>query len=229
MRVGILYSGGKDSNITMYKVYLQGYEIACLITIIPASDESMLFHYPNAAYTSIQVECLQLPLISSTSDGEASLEELLIKARERFGIDGVVSGAIASRYQYERFTSIASRVGLKHIAPCYGEDQYMHMQELLANNFSVMITSVSAYGLDASMLGRVIDAKLLSRLRDLSIKYGFNLSFEGGEAETFVLDMPLFRKRISVDGYRVHWDGVRGHIEFMDLSIKDKLVTLSSR
>ncbi|MEM0364616.1 MAG: diphthine--ammonia ligase [Candidatus Nitrosocaldus sp.] len=224
MRLGILYSGGKDSNIAMYKAYLQGHEIACLITIIPASDESMLFHYPNAPYTSVQAECLGLPLISSisSSDEEGLLEELLTNASERFGIDGVVTGAIASRYQYERFTSIASRVGLKHIAPCYGEDQYMHMQELLANNFSVMITSVSAYGLDASMLGRVIDADMLSRLRDLSIKYGFNLSFEGGEAETFVLDMPLFMKRIVVDCYTLHWDGVRGYVEFTDLSIEDK-------
>ncbi|MEM2919360.1 MAG: diphthine--ammonia ligase [Candidatus Nitrosocaldus sp.] len=225
MRVGILYSGGKDSNIALYKAYHQGYEIACLITIVPASDESMLFHYPNAEYTSVQAECLGLPLISSRvrdSDGESSLIELLTHARERFGIGGIVTGAIASRYQYERFSSIASMVGLKHIAPCYGEDQYMHMQELLANNFSVVITSVSAHGLDVSMLGRVIDSDMLSRLRDLSIKYGFNLSFEGGEAETFVLDMPLFRKRIVVDGCAVRWDGVRGHVEFTDLSVEDK-------
>ncbi len=225
MRLGILYSGGKDSNIAMYKAYLQGHEIACLITIIPASDESMLFHYPNVMYTSIQAECLGIPLISSgicSSDDESSLEELLTRAKERFAIDGIVTGAIASKYQYYRFASIASRVGLKHVAPCYGEDQLLHMKELLANNITVMITSVSAYGLDVSMLGRLIDAQLLPRLRDLSIKYGFNISFEGGEAETFVLDMPLFRKRIAINGYTLHWDGVRGHIEFTDLSTEEK-------
>lgn len=224
MRVGILYSGGKDSNIAMYKAYLQGHEIACLITIIPTSDESMLFHYPNAVYTFIQAECLGLPLISSicSSDEEGSLEELLAKAKDSFAIDGIVTGAIASRYQYERFTSIASRVGLKHIAPCYGEDQLLHMKELLANSLSVIITSVSAYGLDADMLGKLIDAQLLSKLRDLSIKYGFNISFEGGEAETFVLDMPLFRKRIAINGYTLHWDGVRGYLVFTDLSTEDK-------
>ncbi|MCS6767492.1 MAG: diphthine--ammonia ligase [Candidatus Nitrosocaldus sp.] len=226
MRVGVLYSGGKDSNMAMYKAHLQGYEIACLVTIVPAGHESMLFHYPNAAHTAEQAECLGLPLVSRHVDAydveRYVLEDLLIHAMERFAIDGVVTGAIASRYQYEMFNDMAERLGLRHIAPCYGEDQYMHMCELLEHNFSIMITSVSADGLDASMLGRIIDWAMLSRLKDLSIRHGFNVSFEGGEAETFVLDMPMFRKRLSVDGYTVHWDGVRGYIEFIGLSPLDK-------
>jgi Predicted ATPases of PP-loop superfamily len=31
-------------------------------------------------------------------------------------------------------------------------------------------------------------------------KYGFNPAFEGGEAETFVVEAPLFRRKLNVEG-----------------------------
>lgn len=227
MRVGVLYSGGKDSNLALYKAYLQGYEIACLITILPENDESMLFHYPNSSYTREQAECLGLPLISRHADHHADeeglLKEVLILAKDRFAIDGVVSGAVASRYQHSRFTRIAESAGLRHIAPCYGEDQMLHMQELFEHRVTAIITSVSADGLDATMLGRCIDHAMVSRLSELSARYGFNVSFEGGEAETFVLDMPIFSRRILVDDYAVHWDGVRGYMEFRAVRLMEKM------
>jgi len=34
----------------------------------------------------------------------------------------------------------------------------------------------------------------------LSRKYGFNLSFEGGDAETLVVDAPLFKYRLELTG-----------------------------
>ncbi|MEM0501400.1 MAG: ATP-binding protein, partial [Ignisphaera sp.] len=34
----------------------------------------------------------------------------------------------------------------------------------------------------------------------LSRRYGFNAAFEGGEAETLVIDAPHYRSRICIDG-----------------------------
>ncbi len=234
MKVAVLYSGGKDSNIALYKSYTKGYDVVCLITLVPEYDDSMLFHYPNASYTKVQAEVIGLPLIqarikrrgkggkNNSYDEYCKLKYLLSYAKRVHGIEGFVSGALSSKYQYSRFNKVACMLELKHIAPCWGEDQLEHMKELLTNKVTAMITSVSAYGLEESMLGRIIDGSMLERLNVLSKKYGFNLTFEGGEGETFVLDMPLFKKSIKIEDYITHWDGVRGYIGFRSIRLEDK-------
>jgi diphthamide synthase (EF-2-diphthine--ammonia ligase) len=52
-------------------------------------------------------------------------------------------------------------------------------------------------------------------LRDLSDKFGFNLNFEGGEAETFVVNCPLFSNSIKLNQTKKIWDGYRGRFEIM--------------
>jgi diphthamide synthase (EF-2-diphthine--ammonia ligase) len=56
----------------------------------------------------------------------------------------------------------------------------------------------------------------------LSKKYGFNISFEGGEAETLVLDCPIFRKRLEIRKSKKKWDGQRGIVEISDIVLLDK-------
>ena len=56
----------------------------------------------------------------------------------------------------------------------------------------------------------------------LSKKYGFNISFEGGEAETLVLDCPIFRKRLEIRKSKTIWDGQRGIVEISDIVLLDK-------
>ena len=58
----------------------------------------------------------------------------------------------------------------------------------------MIITGVSADGLDESFLGRKIDDKLIEDLKKINI----HLGGEGGEYDTFVLDCPLFKKRLNV-------------------------------
>ena len=72
------------------------------------------------------------------------------------------------------------------------------MNELLRNNFVIQIISVSSMGLDSNLLGITLNHSTLQELIKLSMKYGFNISFEGGEAETIVLDCPIFRKRLEI-------------------------------
>jgi len=228
MRAAVLYSGGKDSSIALYKSYMNGYEISCLITLVPEYDDSMLFHHPNAYYTYMQAEALDIPLIQeyierSSKDKELDrLRTLLREAKNRYQLDVLVSGVLSSRYQYDRLNRVAYELGLEHIAPCWQEEQLYHMHEIVSNGIVAILTSVSAYGLTDDMLGKLIDHEMIERLYTLSRRHGFNVNFEGGEAETFVLDMPLFNKRIRVDDYTIHWDGIRGYMEFRSLLFNDK-------
>jgi uncharacterized protein (TIGR00290 family) len=73
-----------------------------------------------------------------------------------------------------------------------------------------MITTVAADGLDDKWLGRIVDKEAYVELKKLSEKHRFHLGFEGGEAETLVLDMPLYEKPISVIEASSNWDGQAG-------------------
>lgn len=225
MNLASLYSGGKDSTFALYKALKDGHQVSCLITILPDRDDSLFFHYHNAYCTAYQAFCLGIPLISTKAGCESkekeldALEQALSEAKQTFAVDGVVTGALASKFQHENFQQVCSKLGLSCYSPSWNVDQTQYMRDLLANNFVIMIVGVSAAGLDERWLGCVLDHSALNELESLSKKYGFSIAFEGGEAETFVLYCPIFKKRIEVRDAKKHWDGVRGYFEILSVDL----------
>ena len=95
------------------------------------------------------------------------------------------------------------------------------MNELLKNNFEFIISSVSSGGLDETWLGKTIGSLELEELQRLSKKFSFNLNFEGGEAETFVINCPLFKNRIKIINSNKNWDGIRGRFEIVEAELQN--------
>jgi diphthamide synthase (EF-2-diphthine--ammonia ligase) len=62
----------------------------------------------------------------------------------------------------------------------------------------------------------------VNNLEKLSSKYGFNLNFEGGEAETIVTDCPLYTKKFVITDSSVTWEGERGIFEILDFELITK-------
>lgn len=228
MRLAALFSGGKDSTYAIYLAKNAGHSIECLISVRPAADDSLLFHYPNSCMTEYLAEAMQTPLVSVPARGKSkeeeaeTLDEAIAKAKSLYHIEGVVHGGIASNFQKQAFEAACKNHGLQAIAPLWGVNQEKYMRELLDNKFSVMIVGVSAMGLEKEWLGRIMDRESLARLTALSKRHGFNLAFEGGEAETLVLDCPLFSKRLRVRNARTHWDGQRGIFEILEAELVSK-------
>lgn len=78
------------------------------------------------------------------------------------------------------------------------------MMELLAQGYEIVIVSIAADGMKESWLGQRIDKNMILELIKLKEKTGINVAFEGGEAESLVLNCPLFRKKIEIlDSYKV--------------------------
>jgi len=198
MRVGVLYSGGKDSNLALYYVS-KVYDVKCLITVIPKSSESMLFHYPNSELVKLQSEALGIPLVYdySEDDEESQIEtlrSLLDKAKKEYNIEGVVTGAIKSSYQFNKFKKICEEQGLQIISPLWQRDEEEIVKEILELGFEAIVTRIAIYPFEERFLGRRIDEEFLEYLK----KARANLAGEGGEYETFVLYMPLFKKKIKI-------------------------------
>jgi ABC transporter with metal-binding/Fe-S-binding domain ATP-binding protein len=213
VKVGVLFSGGKDSSYTAYKIAMSSeFSLTCLITLLPADPESFLFHHINSKWTSLQAEAMKVPHLTfkSKSDERVDLSSALRLAKENFGIEALATGGILSKFQERVFRNAAERVGLEYISPIWMIDQKKHLFNLYHEGFKVMITKVSALGLGKEWLGKVLDLESIKKLIHISEKYRFNPSLEGGEGETFVLDMPLFKKEIKVMRGEVIWEGDSG-------------------
>ncbi len=225
MKVAVLFSGGKDSTYSIYKAKEDGHQVECVATIFPQSYESELLHYPNIHLTKLQAEAMNLPQISIEVDStnpnseESTLEEIISRAKENFNVEGIVHGGILSEFQRKRFEQVSNNLGVTLISPLWKQNQKEYMKNLLKLKFHFLIISATSGGLDESWLGKKITDDDLVTLENLSEKHGFNLSFEGGEAETFVIDCPLFSYPIKIQKFKKIWDGYRGRFEIEEAKL----------
>ena len=222
MKLAALFSGGKDSTFAIYQAKKEGHDVVCVVTVFPLSDESQFLHHPNLSMTILQAQSMKLPQLSSyviSNDIKKELSELeflLVQAKHVFGIEGIVHGGILSEFQKNHFDDVCKKLNLIIVSPLWRINQNEYMKKLIASNFKFIITSVSSAGLDDSWLGREITMKDVENLANLSSKYGFNLSFEGGEAESLVVSCPLFVYPLKIIQFNKVWDGYRGRFEITE-------------
>lgn len=226
MKVAVLFSGGKDSTMAYYNALEDGHEVKYLVSFISENPESYMFHVANIHITELSADALGIPLIRKVTKGikEDELEDIVhtLKDLKDKGIEGIYSGALHSVYQKSRIDKICEELGLKSCAPLWHIDPVEYMNEIITLGFEVIITSVSAEGLDESWLGKKIDDDALDEIIKLNKKYGMHAAFEGGEAETLVLDGPLFNKSIKIIDAQIIWDRDSGYYLIKDAVLEDK-------
>ena len=216
LRVAVLFSGGKDSTYAGL-VAKKTEELVCLITLIPARDDSWMFHFPNIEWTKLQAEALELPQITMATEGlkEKELDDLknaLDVAKKKYSIEGVYTGALASEYQKSRVERVCSELQLNVVSPLWRTNPETHLRRLLEEKFDVVMIGVAAMGLDQHWLGRHLDEDMIKELLELNRRYGVHIGLEGGEGETFVLDCPIFRRRIEITSAEKVWRGDSGYL-----------------
>lgn len=226
MKLGVLFSGGKDSCLALHKA-MQKHEVTCLITVVSENPESFMFHTPNVQLTSLQAAATGLPLVSIPTKGKKEkeleeLEEVIDRAKELFGIDGIVTGTIASVYQATRIQKICDELGLWCFNPLWQKGQSDVLKELVKKGFEVVITGVFAEPFGKEWLGRRLDSEAIKELERLGKEYSINVSGEGGEIETTVLDAPFFSKRIAVEESSVKFGKGSGIMQIKKAKVVDK-------
>jgi len=202
MRLGVLFSGGKDSTLALHRATKTD-EIGCLIAVASKNEASYMFHTPNIGLVKVQAESMDIPIIIKETKGEKEkeledLKQAIVDAVERYQIEGIVTGAVESVYQASRVQKICDELGMWCFNPLWLMDQTELLKELVAEGYEVMITGIFAYPLGKEWLGKIIDSGTITELKELQARYKINPAGEGGEIETTVLDAPLFKKKIIV-------------------------------
>ena len=222
MKLGVLFSGGKDSTLAAYLAKEKGYEISCLISIFSENEESYMFHIPSISKTKQQAKAMEIPIIIQKTKGEKEtelkdLEKAIKKAKKDFKIQGVVTGAVESVYQTSRVQKICDKLNLECFNPLWQKPQFELLGNLLKNKFKVIVTGVFAYPLTKSWLGKEIDSKFINEIKELNKKFKISPAGEGGEYETFVLNCPLFKKSLNVIDSKISG---RGYSWRMEVEVK---------
>jgi diphthine-ammonia ligase len=200
-KCAVLFSGGKDSCLALHKSK-DKYDIKYLLAIIPENFDSFMFHKPYLSLLEKQSEMLDIDLIIKGIKGEEEkevddLKELIKEVKD--DVEVIVVGGIASSYQGNRIKKICDELGLEFSAPLWNYKDEKVWDELFEEGFKVILTKVSCDGLNKEWLGVEIDKEKFNDLKNLAKKYQFRIDFEGGEAESAVLNMPGFEKEIEIN------------------------------
>jgi diphthine-ammonia ligase len=207
MKLGVLFSGGKDSCYAAHLAKKKGYELVCLISIFSKNTDSYMFHTPSIIQARKQAEVMNIPLfvVKTLGDKEKELldlERAIKKAVEDYGIEGVVTGALESVYQSSRIQRICNKLGIECFNPLWQKDQIELLEDLIKDKFEIILVGVAAFPLDKKWLGRRVDKRFIEDVKKLNKDYGINPAGEGGEFESFVLNCHLFKRKLRVRSFR---------------------------
>ncbi|EPB67775.1 TIGR00289 family protein [Ancylostoma ceylanicum] len=232
MEVVGLVSGGKDSCYNMMCAVKAGHRIVALANLHPVSPgelDSYMYQSVGSEGIHMIAEAMELPLYrreikgkplnqdfdySPTAGDEVEdLYELLKTVKEHHpSVQGVSAGAILSSYQKLRVEDVCKRLNLTPLCYLWERDQKELLREMISSGLDAVLVKVAAIGLDKKHLGMTL-SEVESTLDRLHSHYGVHPCGEGGEYETFVLDCPLFHKRILIEEsecfreeHTIHWE-----------------------
>lgn len=212
--------------MALYEALNRNEDVQYLLSMKSANDESYMFHVPNIHLTTLLAEALDIKLMLVPTNGvkEKELEDLKLAFQKlkNLGIETIYTGALYSIYQKSRIEKLGKELDLKIISPYWHVDELEYIRKIVSVGFKIIISSVAAYGLDESWLGRLIDDEAIDKLVKLNEKYKINIAFEGGEAESLAIDGPIFKKRIKILKDRKEWHRDSGVYIIEDAILEDK-------
>jgi uncharacterized protein (TIGR00290 family) len=161
---------------------------------IPGMEASNLFQ----ELTGIETRIVDSP--PGKEEEKEALTKVLKDLKEEYDLDAICAGALLSDYQRMIFSQAAFEAALISYSPIWRKDGKQYMKDLLDFGFKFILLSYASEGFSTVDLGKVVGKDDMDRFFSISEKWGSHPAFEGGEAETLVVEAPLYRKKVKVLG-----------------------------
>ena len=217
-----MYSGGKDSALSLYIGEQMGHEVAYIVNVVAKNDDSMIFHVPNTNMVPLLAASMGKELVTAATDGsEEGDMNALRSALKDLDIDGVVTGAVWSDYQWERMNIICDELNLVCMSPLWRKDQDAVMGELIDSGIKAVFVGAYADGLDGSWLGKDV-ADSYEGLKKLRASKKISVIGEGGEYETLTLDSPTQNSELVIEDAEKQWNGRSGTLNVRRAKLRRK-------
>lgn len=224
-----MFSGGKDSSFAIEYAMSKEWDIKYLISIKPNRKDCYLYHYATVEHTMELAKILKIPHVLKKCEvadpgKEAQIVKNIVEGKQKsIPINAVVLGGTGlQETQIKSIQDALRPMGIEVFASHSGEEHDLIVDEMLDKGYEIMITQVASDGL-MPWLGKILTKDNFKELKKDSVKYKFHIGFEGGYADTLVLDGPIFEKKLKIDEFeKVVDDKYCGHIKINKLRILDK-------
>jgi len=193
----ISWSGGKDSAFAYYKALKQGVEITCLLNAIRKRYGRVAFHGVRRELIELQAEAIGVPLhqFAVNLDNYEEKYKEAVRAVKAWGVRGGVFGDIFLEDGRQWVEKVCRAMGIKPAFPLWKIKTERLIKDFVAAGFEAYVVSTQANLLGKEWIGRRVDRSFISDLKRLK---NVDICGENGEFHTFVVDGPIFNKRIKL-------------------------------
>lgn len=224
-KVAVSWSGGKDCGLALYRVLEEKKNVVCLISMVSGKDQRNHAHGIRLEILKAQAKAIGLPLVLVDSAGEYenSLINALTRLKEHQGIEEIVFGSLYSKEDRKWNEEVAQRAGLEPVFPVWipQNDSLKLLEVFISLGFAATICRASEKQLDQTWTGRMLDWSFFKDIQQKDVC----VMGENGEYHTFLLDGPVFKRRVEVVQ-----SGVVMNAGLWSLDVKDcRLVEKSKR
>lgn len=197
-KVAVSWSGGKDCCLALYRILQENKNVACLVSMVSKKDARNHAHGIKLEILKSQAKALGLPLVLVDSAGgyELSLVNALTQLKEQHGIEEVVFGSLYAEEDRKWNEEVAYKAGMEPLFPGWitQEDSTNLLEEFISLGFSAVVCRASEKHFDQSWAGKLLDSRFTKEIQQHDVCPMGEL----GEYHTFVLDGPIFEKRVSL-------------------------------
>jgi uncharacterized protein (TIGR00290 family) len=209
-RVGLSWSGGKDSFWALRELLRAGREVVALVTAISSEFDRVAIHGVRRSLVELQAARLGLPLIPvdlpwpcSNQRYEAAWHAVVDGLRDRTGITAMAFGDLFLADVRAYRERLVARLGLGAEFPLWGARTDALSGALLDAGVEARIVCLDPTRVDRRWAGAPWDRPFLAARVESVDPCG-----ENGEFHTFVTGGPLFDAPLAVDpGVVVERDG----------------------
>lgn len=192
------WSGGKESCLACYKAIKQGYSVKYLLNFISKKYERCCFHGIEKKLINSQSKSIGIPLVQKevSPDMKKYKEEFkeVVSELKNSGVKGMVFGDVYLEEHKNWVKRVCEDLEIQPIEPLWNIPPEKVIEEFINLGFKAVVVSCKADLFGKEFIGRYVDGDLLDELKWKKIcPCG-----ENGEFHTFVIDGPIFRKRIEI-------------------------------
>ncbi len=219
------WSAGKDSCLACYKAMKQGYNVEYLLNFISKEHKRCCFHGIESELIQMQSELIGVPLVQKEVSPDMQKYEEEFKGAvielKNNGIKGMVFGDIYLEEHKEWIERVCNDLKIKPLEPLWNISPEKLLEKFISLGFKAIAVSCKADVFGKDFVGRFVDNNLLDEIKAKNIcPCG-----ENGEFHTFVIDGPLFKKRIEItktqsvlkQGFWKYW-----FLDIQDWCVKEK-------
>ena len=212
------WSGGKDSCLACYKAMQSGYKIKYLLNFISKEYRRCCFHGIEAKLLKLQAESTEIALIQKEvspdmKEYEKEFKQAVSELKAK-GIRRMVFGDIYLEEHKGWVERVCNELEIQPIEPLWGIPPEEVVKDFINLGFKAIVVSCKADILGEEFIGKYVDNGFLTELKERNIcPCG-----ENGEFHTFVIDGPIFKKKIEITESQAVFK--KGFWEYWFLDIK---------